>query len=406
MSTIAFAHSESWIAPSLDMPTKGPQAALDSDVEMLIIDNLEGDPISLLACALTCRIWHPYAIVVLYKTISISSYRAFNALRAHMKHINSDYVAKYTRCLDVREGTTGTRRFAQEVLRRLGHLPFHVLRRLALSGVDFGGYRHYPSAPAFGPLTGRFGSVTTLELARCTFSTFRDFLRLIGSVHELRRLRLADLCTVQWPSEFPRSAACQRLRLDEVEMEKLSETFEHELLRWLASDPGGRTCATNLRVLRIRPNTPPEKDSDAAVHASIATVLSALGPSIAELAIPCVHEGAPLLHIPIAPYLTAPAHSAHEPLGLYAPPEPHALPTRELLRGLGARVRASRAHFPHIARCAPAPSHPRARNHRLPDRPMGRKRSEFPLEAPQRADHCGGFCGPRSGLHRLRVACL
>ena len=96
------------ILSSLDMPTKGTQVALDSDIEMFIIDNLEGDPRSLLACTLTCKIWHSYATVVLYETVFISSYSAFNALCAHRKQIKNDYVAKYTKCLETHEGVKGT----------------------------------------------------------------------------------------------------------------------------------------------------------------------------------------------------------------------------------------------------------------------------------------------------------
>lgn len=130
------------ILSSLDMPTKGTQVALDSDIEMFIIDNLEGDPRSLLACTLTCKIWHSYATVVLYETVFISSYSAFNALCAHRKQIKNDYVAKYTKCLEIHEGVKGTTPFAQEAIRRLGHLPFRALRRLVFSGVDFKGPSH------------------------------------------------------------------------------------------------------------------------------------------------------------------------------------------------------------------------------------------------------------------------
>ncbi|EPS96414.1 hypothetical protein FOMPIDRAFT_1053340 [Fomitopsis schrenkii] len=268
---------------------------INSDVVALVIDHLEGDPRSLLACALTHKTWYPHTMKVLYATIRIRSRRACDALRArHTQPI--DHCVAYTKVLEIHEESTG--RFARWAILRLSDLPFLSLKRLVLTGIDYasGDDSPHPFWQVHGSLC-RFGSVTTLELVKCTFPTFRHFLKLISSVPQLRRLKLAGLCAAAIPSilaDAPVTTASRGLKLEELDMKGLSgRNLEHELLTWLSSDGGdGWAHTANLHVLRIRPAPLSQPNNwDATICDSITNVLDALAPlALTELAIPCMSQ--------------------------------------------------------------------------------------------------------------------
>lgn len=331
---VSLAHS--FASPSLNMPPKR-RRDINSDVVALVIDHLEGDPRSLLACALTHKTWYPHTMKVLYATIRIRSRRACDALRArHTQPI--DHCVAYTKVLEIHEESTG--RFARWAILRLSDLPFLSLKRLVLTGIDYasGDDSPHPFWQVHGSLC-RFGSVTTLELVKCTFPTFRHFLKLISSVPQLRRLKLAGLCAAAIPSilaDAPVTTASRGLKLEELDMKGLSgRNLEHELLTWLSSDGGdGWAHTANLHVLRIRPAPLSQPNNwDATICDSITNVLDALAPlALTELAIPCMSQGAQSSDTRPRRAPTHPTCSAREPRGIQATPEPHALPAGRLLR--------------------------------------------------------------------------
>lgn len=265
------------------------------DIAALVMDNLEGDPRSLLSCALTHRTWHPHAIKVLYAAIHIRSHRACNALLSARKQ-RIDENAAYTKVLEIHEDDAGC--FARHAILRLSGLTFLILNRLVFTGIDFGEDHRHPFWQVFGTLH-RFVSVTTLELARCTFHTFRHFLRFISALPQLRRLKLARLRVLQCQpivADASVSVTSRGPKLEGLELEVGGKStvgdFEDGLFTWLTSKEGAHTA--NLHVLRIQPTTPSERSNrNAATFCdSITDVLKVLGPSVTELAIPCLPQGA------------------------------------------------------------------------------------------------------------------
>ncbi|KAJ3487602.1 hypothetical protein NLI96_g3433 [Meripilus lineatus] len=186
----ADANTSSCTSNSLDPVLSG--MGLPIEIWLYVIDFLARDVVSLLACALTCRLFRYPAQSLIdrlrERTIDANGYDDLNNLAEEILHSPKHRAGTVIRSLTV----SGKRNDSNPVV--LSVIPIRLSRMLfSLHKLTFENFAVSTQPhPSRWSLYGRvFPNVTNLELGFIKFPTFKDFVVFVTSFRALATLRLA-----------------------------------------------------------------------------------------------------------------------------------------------------------------------------------------------------------------------
>lgn len=221
-----------------------PASRLPMELIHQIIDELQGDNSTLLACALVHSSLCPHAKAVLYRTLCVDSQKSYNSLtRVDPQQEERKKLLSLARLLvlDASDRASMDRGgLDPEILSRFmfafADVPLPNLYYLALFHlrVAMGALWNSLHSNPFGRISKTFATVTSLRMERVQFVQLRDFARLICALSRLDTLILNDI-SIRNPTLMT-PATGDRLALSELSMRSgETTTLEGQIIcEWLA----------------------------------------------------------------------------------------------------------------------------------------------------------------------------